>query len=132
MKSHWITGGALAVGILLVGVQASYARTEITCLFSWPENPEANVKGHSKRVATMKKVSTKEYERLVGKKIAARVTGSGGANCTLRHPDNMSIELEIRKDEFRLDPAGAIPSCEALQATVECEGKEKPESSPEN
>ena len=76
--------------------------------------------------------ATKEYERLVGKKVAARVTGSGGASCTLRHPENRSIELEIRKDEFRLDPAGAIPSCEALQAMVECEGKAKPESSPES
>ena len=126
MKSHWLMGGALVAGILLIPVQASYARTEITCLFSWPDNPEANVKGFSKRVATTKKVSTKEYERLVGKKIAPRISGSRGASCTLNHPENTTIELQITKDEFRLDPAGAIPSCEALGAMVECQGMEVP------
>ena len=114
MKSHWLMGGALVAGILLIPVQASYARTE--------------VKGFSKRVATTKKVSTKEYERLVGKKIAPRISGSRGASCTLNHPENTTIELQITKDEFRLDPAGAIPSCEALNAMVECEGKEAPQS----
>ena len=132
MKSHWITGGALAVGILLVGVQASYARTEITCLFSWDENPEANIAAHSQRAATLKKVSTKEYEKLVGKKVAAKVKGSGGAECTLKHPDNGSISIKVRKDEFRLDPAGAMPDCNVLQATVVCEGMKSPESSPES
>ncbi len=126
MKRYWIAGGAFALGILLVPVQVVHARTEIGCLFSWPDNPEANVKGHSKRVASYKKVSTKEYDKLVGKKVAARVSGSKGGNCTLNHPDNSSVDLKIKKDEFRLDPAGAIPSCESLQAMVECEGKEVP------
>ena len=126
MNRHWITSGVLASAILFVPVHAVHARTEITCLFSWPDNPETNVKGLEKRVATLKKVSTKEYERLVGKKIAARISGSKGAKCTLNHPENTTIELQITKDEFRLDPAGAIPSCEALHAMVECEGKEVP------
>jgi hypothetical protein len=116
MKSHWIISGALASAIFLAPVHAVQART---------------VKGQSKRVATLKKVSTKEYGRLVGKKVAARVTGSGGASCTLRHPENRSINLSIRKDELRLDPAGAIPNCEDFQAMVECEGMETPKSSPE-
>ena len=128
MKSNWFVGGAVALGILVVPVQGVHARTEITCLFSWPDNAETNVKGLSKRVATMKKVSTKEYSRLVGNKIAARISGSKGAKCTLNHPENTTIELQITKDEFRLDPAGAIPSCEALNAMVECEGKEAPQS----
>ncbi len=126
MSRHWFTGGALALGVILVAAPGAYARTEITCLFSWPDNPELNVKGHSQRVATTKKVSTKEYERLVGKKVAARISGSKGAKCTLNHPENTTIELQITKDEFRLDPAGAIPSCEALGATVECQGMEMP------
>ncbi len=132
MNNRWIMTGALAGAILLVSVPASYARTEITCQFSWPDNAELNVKGHSKRVATLKKVSTKEYERLVGKKVAARISGSKGAKCTLNHPENTTIELQITKDEFRLDPAGAIPSCESLGAVVECQGMETPQSGDAN
>ena len=52
-------------------------------------------------------MSTKEYEKLVGKELAAKVTGAGGTNCTLRHPDNRLINIEMRKDAFRLDPASA-------------------------
>jgi hypothetical protein len=126
MKNHWITSGILASAILFIPVHAVHARTEITCLFSWDENAEANIKAHSQRAATLKKVSTKEYEKLGGKELAAKVTGSGGAACTLRHPDNRSINVDVRKDEFRLDPAGAMPDCNALQATVKCEGMESP------
>ena len=126
MNRHWITSGALAATILFVPVHAVHARTEITCLFSWAENAEANIKGHSAHAATLKKVSTKEYGKLVGKEVAARVSGKGGAKCTLNHPENTTIELQITKDEFRLDPAGAIPDCNALRATVNCEGKEVP------
>jgi len=126
MKNLWLLGGAVVAGFLMITAGVANARTEITCLFSWPDNAELNVKGHSQRVATTKKVSTKEYERLVGKKIAARISGSKGAKCTLNHPENTTIELQITKDEFRLDPAGAIPSCEALGATVECQGMEMP------
>jgi hypothetical protein len=71
-------------------------------------------------------VSTKEYEKLVGKEVAAKASGAGGANCTLRHPDNRSSNIEVRKDAFRLDPAGAMPDCNALQATVKCAGMESP------
>jgi hypothetical protein len=110
----------------LVAAPGASARTEITCLFSWPEKAEANIKAHSQRAATLKKVSTKEYEKLVGKELAAKVTGAGGAKCTLRHPDNRSINIEVRKDAFRLDPAGAMPDCNALQATVKCEGMQSP------
>ena len=119
-------GGALASGLLLAAAPGAYARTEITRLFSWPEKPEANMKAHSQRAATLKKVSTKEYEKLVGKELAAKVSGAGGANCTLRHPENRPINIEVRKDAFRLDPAGAMPDCNALQATVKCEGMESP------
>ena len=71
-------------------------------------------------------MSTKEYEKLVGKEVAAKASGAGGANCTLRHPDNRSSNIEVRKDAFRLDPAGAMPDCNALQATVKCAGMEGP------
>ena len=98
----------------------------ITCLFSWDENAEANIKGHSQSAATLKKVSTKEYDQLVGKKVAAKVKGAGGAQCTLKHPDNGSISIDVRKDEFRLDPKGAMPDCNVLQATVVCEGMASP------
>jgi hypothetical protein len=60
-------------------------------------------------------VSTKEYEKLVGKELAAKVSGAGVANCTLRHPENRSINIEVRKDAFRLDPAGAMPDCNACR-----------------
>ena len=126
MKRKQLLGGAFALGVLLAAAPGAYARTEITCLFSWSENAETNIKAHSQRAATLKKVSTNEYEKLVGKELAAKVTGSGGAACTLRHPDNRSINVDVRKDEFRLDPAGAMPDCNALQATVKCEGMESP------
>lgn len=126
MKSHWFPSAALATGVLLAAAPSAHALTEITCLFSWPENAEANIKAHSQRAATLKKVSTKTYDQLVGKTLAARVSGKGGANCTLSHPEKTSIEIKLRKDEFRLDPAGAIPDCNALKATVECQGMEKP------
>jgi hypothetical protein len=84
------------------------------------------MKAHSQRAATLKKVSTKEYEQLVGKELAAKVSGAGGANCTLRHPDNCSSNIEVRKDAFRLHPAGAMPECNALHATVKCEGIKSP------
>ena len=71
-------------------------------------------------------MSTQEYEKLVGKELAAKVSGAGGANCTLRHPNNRSSNIEVRKDAFRLDPAGAMPECNAVQATVECKGMESP------
>jgi hypothetical protein len=128
MKRKHLLSGALALGVLLGAAPGAYARTEITCVFSWADNPELNVKGHSAHAATLKKVRTKEYERLVGKKVAARISGSRGGKCTLNHPENTTIELQITKDEFRLDPAGAIPSCEALAATVECRGMESPEN----
>jgi hypothetical protein len=131
MKTRHLIGGALVSAILLSPVHALQARTEITCLFSWEENAEANIKAHSQRAATLKKVSTKEYEKLVGKKVAAKVKGKGGAQCTLEHPDNGSIEIEVRKDAFRLDPKGAMPDCNVLQATVICEGMESPESKKE-
>ena len=126
MKRQQLLGGACALGVLLAAAPGAYARTEITGLFSWAENADANIKAHTQRAATLKKVSTKEYEKLVGKELAAKVTGSGGAECTLRHPDNRSINIEVRKDAFRLDPAGAMPDCNALQATVKCEGMESP------
>ena len=126
MKNRWITRGLLVSAVLLIPGQTVYARTAVTCHFSWDENAAANIKGHSQQAVDMKKVSTKEYEQLVGKKIAARVKGSGGAKCTLEHPNNKSIQIQIRKDEFRLDPAGAMPDCNLLQATVLCEGMEKP------
>ena len=132
MNRYWITSGVLASAILFVPAHAVQARTEITCLFSWDENAEANIKGHSQRAATLKKVSTKEYEQLVGKKVAAKVKGAGGGNCTLEHPNNRSIDIKVRKDAFRLDPAGAMPDCNALQATVVCEGMESPESGSES
>jgi hypothetical protein len=74
----------------------------------------------------VKRVTTKEYEKLVGKELAAKVSGAGGANCTLRHPDNCSSNIEVRKDAFRLHPAGAMPECNALHATVKCEGIKSP------
>jgi hypothetical protein len=126
MNSHWLTSGVLASAILLAASPSAYALTEITCLFSWPENAEANVKAHSQRAATLKKVTTKSYEELVGKELAVRVSGKGGANCTLNHPQKTTIEIKVRKDEFRLDPAGPLPDCNALQATVKCEGMEAP------
>ena len=126
MKRTQLFGGALALGVLLTAAPGAYARTEITCLFSWSENAEANIKAHSQRAATLKKVSTREYEQLVGKELAAKVKGAGGGNCTLEHPNNRSIDIKVRKDEFRLDPAGAMPDCNALQATVKCEGMESP------
>ena len=89
MNRYWITSGVLASAILFVPAHAVHARTEITCLFSWDENAEANIKGHSQRAATLKKVS---------------------------------------KEAFRLDPAGAMPDCNALQATVVCEGMEAPKA----
>jgi hypothetical protein len=126
MNKKALVGGAFALGVLLVAAPGAYARTEITCLFSWSENAEANIKAHSQRAATLKKVSTREYEQLVGKELAAKVKGAGGAECTLEHPDNRSIDIKVRKDAFRLDPAGAMPDCNALQATVKCEGMESP------
>ena len=126
MKGYCLTSGVLAMGILLTASPNLYAMTEITCLFSWPENAEANVKAHSQRAATLKKVTTKTYEELVGKELAVRVSGKGGANCTLNHPQKTTIEIKVRKDEFRLDPAGPLPDCNALQATVKCEGMETP------
>ena len=131
MKSHWITSGALVSAILLAPVHTLQAGTEITCLFSWEENAEANIKAHSQRAATLKKVRTKEYEKLVGKKVAAKVKGAGGDQCTLKHPDNGSIKIAVRKDAFRLDPKGAMPDCNVLMATVICEGMESPESKKE-
>jgi hypothetical protein len=110
----------------LIAAPAAHARTEITCLFSWPENAEANIKANSQRAATLKKVSTKEYDKLVGKELAAKVSGKGGANCTLSHPNNRLISISVRKDAFRLDPAGAMPDCNVLKATVKCEGMESP------
>jgi hypothetical protein len=71
-------------------------------------------------------VSTKEYDKLVGKELSAKVSGSGGANCTLSHPGNRMINISVRKDAFRLDPTGAMPDCDALKATVKCEGMESP------
>ena len=126
MKRKQLFGGALALGVLLATAPGAYARTEITCLFSWGENAEANIKAHSQRAATLKKVSTKEYEQLVGKEVAVKVKGAGGGNCTLEHPNNRSIDIKVRKDAFRLDPAGAMPDCNVLQATVKCEGMESP------
>jgi hypothetical protein len=126
MRKYSFTFGAFAVTALLMAAPYAHARTEVTCLFSWPDNAEANVKGHSQHVATAKKVSTKEYEQIVGKKVAARVSGSGGSHCTLNHPDHPSFDLKIRKDEYRLDPAGSIPNCEDLRATIECKGIETP------
>jgi hypothetical protein len=126
MKSHWFMTGALVFEGLLFSSSSAYALTEITCLFSWPENAEANIKAHSQRAATLKKVSTKEYDKLVGQELAAKVSGKGGANCTLSHPGNRQINISVRKDEFRLDPAGAMPDCNALKATVKCEGMESP------
>ena len=126
MKSLWITSGVLASAILFVPIHAANARTEITCMFSWDENAEANIKAHSQSAATLKKVRTKEYEQLVGKKVAAKVKRAGGDTCILEHPDNGSIDIKVRKDEFRLDPAGAMPDCNVLQATVECKGMEAP------
>ena len=126
MKTKQLVGAALALGVFLVAAPSAFARTEMKCLFSWSEQAEANIKAHSQYTGTLKKFSTKEYEKLVGKELAAKVTGSGGANCTLRHPDNRSINIEVRKDEFRLEPEGAMPDCNALQATVKCEGLESP------
>jgi hypothetical protein len=126
MTIRHIIGGGLALGILFVAAPSALARTEITCLFSWSENADANIKAHSQRAATLKKVSTKEYDKLVGKELSAKVSVAGGANCTLRHPDNRLINISVRKDEFRLDPAGAMPDCNALQASVKCEGMESP------
>jgi hypothetical protein len=63
------------LGLLLVAAPGAYARTEITRLFSWPEKTEANIKAHGERAATLKKVSIKEYEELVGKELAAKVSG---------------------------------------------------------
>jgi hypothetical protein len=58
MKRNQLFGGALALGVLLAAAPGAYARTEITCLFSWSEQAEANIKAHSQRAATLKKVST--------------------------------------------------------------------------
>ena len=126
MKMKRLLSGGLAVGVLLVAAPSALARTEITCLFSWSENAEANIKANSQRAATLKKVRTKEYEKLVGKEVSAKVSGKRGANCTLSHPDNRLINISVRKDAFRLDPAGAIPDCNVLKATVKCEGMESP------
>jgi hypothetical protein len=126
MKMKRLLSGGLAVGVLLVAAPSALARTEITCLFSWSENAEANIKANSQRAATLKKVSTKEYEKLVGKEVSANVSGKAGANCTLSHPDNRLIKISVRKDAFRLDPAGAMPDCNVLKATVKCEGMESP------
>jgi hypothetical protein len=126
MKRASLLGGAFALGALLIAAPGAQARTEITCLFSWGENAEANIKAHSQRAATLKKVSTREYEQLVGKELAAKVKGAGGGNCTLEHPNNRSIDIKVKKDAFRLDPAGAMPDCNALLATVKCEGMESP------
>jgi hypothetical protein len=126
MKRKQLVGAAFVLGVFLVASPNAFARTEMKCLFSWSENAEANIKAHSQYTGTLKKFSTKEYDKLVGKELAAKVTGSGGAKCTLRHPDNRSISIEVQKDEFRLKPEGAIPDCNALQATVKCEGMESP------
>jgi hypothetical protein len=126
MKRTQLLGSAFALGALLIAAPGAQARTEITCMFSWDENADANIKAHSQSAATLKKVSTKEYEQLVGKKVAAKVKGAGGGNCTLEHPNNRSIDIKVEKDAFRLDPAGAMPDCNVLQATVECKGMESP------
>ena len=128
MKSRLFMSTALALGTLLIGTQGAYARTEIGCVFSWDENAEANIKAHSQHAASFKKVGTGTYEELVGKKLAVRVSGKGGASCTLHHPEKRSIEIKVKKEDFRLDPAGAMPDCNALQATVECKGMETPEA----
>ena len=108
-------------------LSSAYALTEITCRSSWPQNAEANIKAHSQRAATLKKVSTKEYEQLVGQEVAGEgLWQGGGANCTLSHPGNRQINISVRKDEFRLYSAGAMPDCNALKATVKCEGMESP------
>jgi hypothetical protein len=126
MKRTQLVGGAFALGVLLAAAPGAYARSEITCLYSWDENADANIKAHSQRAATLKKVRTKEYEQLVGKKVAAKVKGAGGDSCTLEHPNNRSIDIKVKKQEFRLDPAGAMPDCNVLMATVVCEGMESP------
>jgi len=128
MKSYRFMSGVFAFGVLLIASPSVYAISEITCLFSWPENAEANIKAHSQRAATLKKVTSKTYDELVGKELAVRVSGKGGANCTLNHPKKTTIEIKVRKDEFRLDPAGPLPDCNAMKATVVCEGMTKPGS----
>jgi hypothetical protein len=116
------------LGVLLAATPGAYARSEITCLFSWDENAEANIKGHSQRAATLKKVRVKEYEQLIGKKVAAKVKRAGGDTCILEHPNNRSIDIKVKKTDFRLDTAGAMPDCNVLQATVVCEGMEAPKA----
>ena len=55
MKRKQLLGGAFAEGVLLAAALGAHARTEITCMFSWEENAEANIKGHGQSAATLKK-----------------------------------------------------------------------------
>ncbi|OOZ25141.1 hypothetical protein [Solemya velum gill symbiont] len=124
--------------------QPVFAMTEVYCEFVWPHNEESNVKSSYEthkniqkiypalvvkngRVVVIKSVRTKEYNRLLcnsvgGCSVKARVRGDRGAKCNLAHPENVRIDIDIKKDRLRYNPNGPIPNCGDFNAQVKCFG----------
>jgi len=123
MKRHILF--LIAVGI--VGLfaapahEAQASRPKVRCDFSWNNNAALNV--HSGTRTHIRKVRTAEYNRLVGMgTVPARSSANGGQWCQLNHPENTLVDVSIRKDTYKLDPAGRVPSCSDFGAMVTCRG----------
>lgn len=79
-----------------------------------------------------KRVRRRELERLEAMgRVMARVAADRGTYCQLNHPENTRIDTRIEKADYRRDPAGRIPNCADLQATVECRGSRFLDTEPE-
>jgi hypothetical protein len=100
-------------------------------MFSWQDHEGIpNVRHGTKYVN--KSVRRRELERLVAMgRVVARVAADRGNYCQLNHPENTRIDTKIEKADYRLDPAGRIPNCADLQATVECRGSRFLDTEPE-
>ena len=116
----------------VLSIQQAQARTKIECRFDWDEARYLNVKSSGDGHFVTQKVRTREYNRLVQMgEVKARVSLDAGGRCTLNHPENHTIDLNFKKDRFRLNLTGRIPRCSELNAYVTCAGEIGPRT-PDN
>lgn len=122
---------SVVLGMLVIPVNNVYALSDVHCIFSWQDHEGIpNVKQGSEYVH--KSVRRRELERLVAMgRVMARIAADHGNYCQLNHPENTRIDTRIEKADYRLDPAGRIPNCADLQATVECRGSRFLDTEPE-